>query len=103
MGQEKTQGNWIGIYYIIQAGDGSTIGGEKGSYSRNILEVKLTEIKCDSALFDIRNWKIELSLPKMKKARRWEHEGEDQDSSSGYGVFEMSIRYAIGVTEKEVE
>lgn len=79
---------------------GSRGGGGKGSCSRNIVEVKLTGLKCDSNIFDLRNQQIELPLPQMKKAERNRHGGEDQDFSFEHVGFE--IRYTCGVTEKEV-
>lgn len=49
--------------------DDSRVRDKKALYSRYILEVKLIGIKCESKVFDLRNWKIKLPLPKIKKLK----------------------------------
>lgn len=49
--------------------NGSRVGDEKGLYSRYILEVKLAGTNGESNVFDLRNCKMELPLPKMKKPK----------------------------------
>ena len=73
--------------------------GGKCSYSKYTVEINLIEMKCDSKVFDLRSWKIELPLPKMKKAES-RHGGESQDFGFGHVVFE--IRCPCGVLEKDV-
>lgn len=69
------------------------MGYKKVLYSRYILEIKLRGIKCESNVFDLRNWKIKLPLPKMKKLKEADVVGKTRISS----LYMLSLKCLLDI------